>query len=63
MLKLAAIFFFLYEALKYIVECFGLLNELFPLPSIIDEGYPVFDLHLADILCDDILPSVLESSL
>ena len=46
-----------------LVESFGLLNDLFPLPSILDAGYPVFDLHLADVLCDVILPSVLGSSL
>ena len=45
------------------VESFGLLNDLFPIPSIQDAGYPVFDLHLADILFDVILPSVLGSSL
>ena len=46
-----------------LVESFGLLNDLFPFPSILDAGYPVFYLHLADILCDVILPSVLGSSL
>ena len=46
-----------------LVESFGLLNDLFPFPSILDAGYPVFDLHLADILFDVILPSVLGSSL
>ena len=46
-----------------LVESFGLLNDLFPLPSILDAGYPVFDLHLADVLFDVILPSVLGSSL
>jgi len=53
-------FFFL--ALNFLVESFGFLNDLFPLPSILDAGYPVFDLHLADVLCDVILPSVLGSS-
>ena len=46
-----------------LVESFGLLNELFPFPSILDAGYPVFDLHLANVLFDVILPSVLGSSL
>jgi hypothetical protein len=46
-----------------LVESFGLLNDLFPLPSILDASYPVLDLHLADILFDAILPSVLGSSL
>ena len=45
------------------VERFGLLNDLFPFPSILDAGYPVFNLHLANILFDAILPSVLGSSL
>ena len=46
-----------------LVESFDLLNDLFPFPSILDAGYPVFDLHLADVLFDVILPSVLGSSL
>ena len=46
-----------------LVGSFGLLNDLFPLPSILDAGYPVSDLHLADVLFDVILPSVLGSSL
>jgi hypothetical protein len=46
-----------------LVESFALLNDRFPFPSILDAGYPVFDLHLADVLCDVILPSVLGSSL
>ena len=45
------------------VESFGLLNNIFPFPSILDAGYPVFNLHLANILFDVILPSVLGSSL
>ena len=45
------------------VENFGLLNDLFPFPSILDAGYPVSDLHLANIRFDIILPSVLGSSL
>jgi hypothetical protein len=45
------------------VESFGLLNDLFSFPSIQDAGYPVFDLHLADILFHVILPSVLWFSL
>jgi len=57
------VFFFFFQELNFLVESFGLLNDLFPLPSILDAGYPVFDLHLADVLCDIILPSVLGSSL
>ena len=55
--------FFFFQALNFLVESFGLLNDLLPLPSILDAGYPVFDLHLADVLFDVILPSVLGSSL
>ena len=46
-----------------LVESFGLLNDLFPFPSILDAGYPVLDLQLANVLFDVILPSVLGSSL
>jgi hypothetical protein len=60
---LLTFFFFFFQALNFLVESFGLLNDLFPLPSILDAGYPVFDIHLADVLCDVILPSVLGSSL
>jgi len=49
--------------LPLIVESFGLLNDLFPFPSILDAGYPVFDLNLANVLFDVILPSVLGFSL
>ena len=34
------------------VESLGLLNDVFPFPSILDAGYPVFNLHLANILFD-----------
>ena len=46
-----------------LVESFGLLNDLFPLPTILDAGYPVLDLQLANVLFDVILPSVLVFSL
>ena len=45
------------------MESFGLLNGIFPFPSILDAGYQVFNLHLANILFDVILPSLLGSSL
>jgi hypothetical protein len=44
--------FLFFQALNFLVESFGLLNDLFPFPSILDAGYPVFDLHLADVLFD-----------
>ena len=53
---------FFFQALNFLVESFGLLNDLFPFSSILDSGYPVFDLHLADVLFIVILPSVLGSS-
>jgi hypothetical protein len=56
-------FFFFFQALNFLVESFGLLNDLFPLQSILDAGYPVFVIHLADDLFDVILPSLLVSSL
>jgi hypothetical protein len=52
-----------FQALNFLIESFGLLNDLFPFPSILDAGYPVFDLHLAGVLFNVILPSVLGSSL
>jgi len=59
---LLALFFF-FQALNFLFESSGLLNDLFPLPSFLDAGYPVFDLQLANVLVDVILPSVLGSSL
>jgi len=38
--------------LPLVVESFGLLNDIFPFSSILDTGYPVFNLHLANILFD-----------
>jgi hypothetical protein len=54
---------FFFQALNFLVESFGLLNDLFPLSTILDAGSPVFDLHLADVLFNVILPSVLVSFL
>ena len=34
------------------VESFVLLNDIYPFPSILDAGYPVFNLHLKNILFD-----------
>jgi hypothetical protein len=45
-----------------LVDSFGLLNDLFPFSLILDAGYPVLDLQLANVLFDVILPSVLGSS-
>jgi len=44
-----------------LVECFDLLNDLFPFPSNLDPAYPVLELQLANVLFDVILPSVLGS--
>jgi len=49
--------------LPLMVESYGLLNDIFPIPSILDAGYPIFNLHLANVLFDVILSSVLGSSL
>ena len=47
-----------------IAESFDLLNDfLLPFLSILDASYPISDLHLANVLFDVILPSVLGSSL
>jgi hypothetical protein len=51
----AVLFFF--QALNFLVESFGLLNYLFPFPSILDAGYPVFDLYLASVQINVIPPS------
>jgi len=49
--------------LPLVFESYGLLNDIFPFPSILDAGYPSFNLHLPNVLFDVILPSVLGSSL
>ena len=49
--------------LPLVVESYGLLNDIFPFPSILDAGYPIFNLHLANVLFDVFLPSILGSSL
>jgi len=49
--------------LPLMVESYGLLKDIFPRPSILDGGYPSFNLLLANVLFYVILPSVLRSSL
>jgi len=49
--------------LSLIAESFGLLNDLLPFLSILDASCPIIDLHLANVLFDVILPSVLGYSL
>jgi len=61
--NMGAILLLLAAELPLMVESFVLLNDLFPFPSILDAGYSVFNLHLANILFDIILPSILGSSL
>ena len=41
---------------------FGLLNDILPLCSNLNTGYPIFDLHLTKVLYDVVLPSMLGSS-
>jgi hypothetical protein len=38
-----------------LLESFGLLNDLFSFPWILDAGYPVLDLQLASVLFEYIL--------
>jgi hypothetical protein len=38
-----SLFFFFFQALNFLVQCFGLLNDLFLLPSDLDAGYPVLN--------------------
>ena len=45
------------------VGSYGLLNDIFLFPSILDAGCPIFNPHLANVLFDAVLPSVLGSSL
>ena len=45
------------------IESYGLLNDIFPFLSILDAGYPIYNPHLANVLFDAVLPSVLGSSL
>jgi hypothetical protein len=40
--QMTILIFFFYQALNFLVESFGLLNDLFPFPPILDAGYPVF---------------------
>jgi len=35
------------------IQSYGLLNDIFPFPSILDAGYPIFNSHLANVLFDD----------
>jgi len=49
--------------LPLVVESFGLLNDIFPFHLILDTGYPIFNLHLANVLLDVVLPSILGCSL
>jgi hypothetical protein len=42
--------------LSLIAESFGILNDLLPFLSILDESCPIFHLHLANDLFDVILP-------
>jgi len=57
-----AVYIFFFQTLNFLVESLGLLNYLFPLPSIMDSGYPVIYLHFAEVLFDVMLPSVVASS-
>jgi hypothetical protein len=45
-----------------VVGSFALLDDFLPFYSILNTGYPIFDLHMTEILYDVVLPSVLGSS-
>ena len=45
-----------------LVGGFGLPNDILPFCSILNTGYPIFNLHLTKVLYDIVLPSVLRSS-
>ena len=50
--------------LSLIADSFALLNDLLlPFPSILGASCPISDLHLANVLFDVILPSVLGSQI
>jgi len=40
----------------------GLPNDILPFCSILNTGYPIFDLHLTKVLYNVVLPSILRSS-
>ena len=42
-----------------LIGSFGLLNDDLTLCSILETGYPIFYLHLTEVLYDDVLPSML----
>jgi hypothetical protein len=46
-----------------VFEIYDLLNDIFQFPSILDAAYPIYNLHLANVLFDVIVPSILGSSL
>jgi hypothetical protein len=45
-----------------VVGSFGLLNDFLPFYSILSTGYPIFDIHVTEVLYDVVLPFVLGSS-
>ena len=42
-----------------LVGGFGLHNDILPVCSILNTGYPIFNLHLTNVLYDIDLPSIL----
>ena len=53
------VFFFFRRWTSLMTQSHGLLNNIFPFPSILDARYPIFNPHLANVLFDAVLPSVL----
>ena len=44
-------FFFFFQALNFLVESFGLLNDLFPFLPIPDASYPIFLIFIWQMSC------------
>ena len=45
------LFLFFFQALNFLVGRFGLLNDLFPFPPILDAGYRVFFIFIWQMSC------------
>jgi hypothetical protein len=52
-IRLHGLDIFFFQVLNFLVASFGHLNDLFPFPSILDAGYPVLYLQLANVLFDE----------
>jgi hypothetical protein len=50
-LVLSRTYMFFFQALNFLVECFELLNDLFPFHSILEAGYTVFLIFIWQMPC------------